>query len=97
MRTLVPLLLAPLLLSAALPVGTAQPCYPDTCCGSTLDCALYPVKRLLDGVGFPVECYAIVEAPDNGFAVCYTLDPRADCHAWTVRTTKLGTDTTCLA
>ena len=93
------LLLASTLLAAlvAAPAGVAQPCYPDACCGSTLDCALYPVKRLLDDAAFPVECHWLVQGPDNGFAACYTLDPRADCHAWTVRVTKETTEVTCLA
>lgn len=92
--------LLPLMLLAALaatPASAAQPCYPDTCCGSALDCALDPVRRLLDGAAFPVECHWLVQAPDNGFAACYTLDPRAECHAWTVRVTKESTDVTCLA
>lgn len=93
------ILLALLVTLAAtlVPSGAAQPCYPDACCGSTLDCALYPVKRLLDGLAFSTDCTWLVQGPDNGYAVCTTLDPRAECHAWTVRVTKESTDVTCLA
>ncbi|HWH07922.1 MAG TPA: hypothetical protein VNX21_01900 [Candidatus Thermoplasmatota archaeon] len=97
MRTPLVALLLVLSAGAALPAAAEQPCHPDACCGSRLDCAMEPVRRFLDKVVFPVECFTVVDWPDNGLTACYTLDPRAECHAWVMQVTKAGASVTCLA
>lgn len=82
--------------AVALPAADAQPCYPDACCGSTLDCLLYPVERLLDDVAFATECVVVYDWPDLGWTVCVDPDPRSTCHVSEERTTKLGTEWRCL-
>lgn len=71
------LLLVPLLLAAtfaAAPAATAQPCYPDACCGSALQCLLWPVRELLDRLAFDTVCTPTSE----GVYAC-AGDPRSEC------------------
>lgn len=74
MRVLLPFLLVASALVAAAPVASAQPCYPDACCGSTLSCLLWPARELVDRLAFDT-----VRTPTSGGTYACAGDPRSEC------------------